>query len=126
MKYKVYGQTEPGKHPRETAEAITFFNELKIRYPHLEKLATHVRNESKRTMAQAQKHKAEGLVTGYPDIIIIGHPMFVCELKTKNKNSRLRKEQKEILELASDTGAFVCVAYGWEAAINAVEDWLRG
>lgn len=125
MKYKVYGKTEPGKHPSETAEAITFFNELKRRYPSLEKLATHVRNEAKRTMAQAQRHKAEGLVKGYPDIIIIGHPMFVCELKTKNKSSRLFKEQKEILELASETGAFVCVAYGWKEAINAVKDWLR-
>lgn len=124
MTYKVYGEKQKGKQPPESAEMVTFFNELRARYPEIARLATHIKNEGKRTMAQAQRDKAEGLVTGFPDVVIVGAPAFVCEMKSKSKTSRVSPEQKEILNAMSERGVFACVAYGWEAAMQAVEDWL--
>lgn len=125
MTYKIYGEKQKGKQPPESAEMVTFFNELRTRYPEIAKLATHIKNEGKRTMAQAQRDKAEGLVTGFPDVVIVGAPAFVCEMKSKAKTARISPEQKDILELMTSRGAFACVAYGWEAAMEAVEDWLN-
>jgi len=35
------------------------------------------------------------------------------------------KEQDAFLERADRAGCFCCVAYGWEAAIEAVEEWIK-
>jgi len=39
--------------------------------------------------------------------------------------SKWQPGQLEYLEAAHYAGAFVCVALGWEAAMEAVEDWLE-
>lgn len=125
MTYKIYGEKEKGKQPKESAEMITFFNELRARHPEIAMMATHVKNEGKRNMAQAQRDKAEGMIKGFPDVVIVGAPTFVCEMKSKSKTSRISPEQKEILNAMSERGVFACVAYGWKAAIQAVEDWIN-
>ena len=71
-----------------------------------------------------QQQKGDQAKEGAPDIIIAGHPMFLCEMKSKSKSSRIAKEQTEFLERADKKGCFCCVAYGWESAMQAVEDWL--
>jgi hypothetical protein len=123
MSYKIYGQQEKGKQPRENAEMITFFNVLRSDFPHLAKLATHIRNEGERNINQARQQKSEGMVKGFSDIVIIGNPAFVCELKSKSKSSKLSQEQVDFLTDATDNGAFACVAYGFESAIEAVKEW---
>ena len=120
---RTYGKQEKGKQPRENAEMITFFNELRSKHPDLAPLATHIKNEGKRTIQQIEKDKAEGLVKGFADIVIIGCPGFVCEMKSKSKTSKTSKEQKEFLDAADKNGAFACIAYGYKAAMQAVEDW---
>ena len=120
---RIYGQQEKGKHPRENAEMITFFNELRDKFPELSILATHIKNEGKRTAQQIEKDKAEGLVTGFPDIVILGAPAFVCEMKSKRKGSKASEDQLDVLEAADKNGAFACIAYGYKAALEAVEEW---
>ena len=126
MVFKVYDSGYRGNCPLESAEQITFFNKIRSEYPDTYgKLAFHVRNEGKRTQNQIQREKAEGLTTGVVDIIIPGGASFVCELKRKDKTkSRLSKEEKEYLEISSNLGAYSCVAYGWEQAWKAFEDWV--
>lgn len=88
-------------------------------------MAFHVRNEGKKHRNQYAKEQAEGLTAGASDIQIPGCPAFVCELKRKDKTkSRLSKDQKEYLKTAHSLGAFTCVAYGWEQAWEAFEDWI--
>ena len=60
-----------------------------------------------------------GFIKGAPDIVIAGSPTFLCEMKSKAKTSRIAKEQTSFLERADRAGCFCCVAYGWEAAIEA-------
>lgn len=122
---KVYGDTSfRGKCPTESAEQITFFSQLRKRVPHIGLIALHIRNEAKRSAQQTVTQKAEGMVVGASDIVIPGSPCFVCELKrTDHTKSSWQPNQKEYLQAAKDNGAFVCVALGWEAALEAVKEW---
>ena len=124
---KVYGDPtyRNKKCPTESAEQITFFNVLRAKYPDIAQLSIHVRNEGKRTHAQTNRQKAEGMNVGASDIIVIGSPVFVCELKRKDHTlCRFQDGQLEFLEAAKESGAYACVALGHEAALNAVGEWL--
>lgn len=120
----VYGDLSfRGKCPSESAEQITFFNQLP---PDLRAVAIHPRNEGKRTAQQAQRHKAEGMTKGAADIIILGAVPFVCELKRQDHTkSRIEPEQVSFLEAAKEAGCFVCVALGWQGAMLALDEWKK-
>lgn len=119
----VYGDLDfRGDCPPESAEQITLFNA--IRKTKWGVIALHPRNEGKRTHAQTQRYKAEGMTKGASDIVIPGYPAFVCELKRKNRTkSRWQDGQLDYLKAAQEAGAFVCVAFGWEAALEALKEW---
>lgn len=121
MKYKIYGSPLPGDRPSEAMEMATFFTQLP---DNLKSIAIHVRNEGRMSHAQLAKIKsAGGYIKGASDIIIPGSPTFVCELKSLSKKSRVSKEQKIYLDNAAQNGAFAVLAYGWEAAMEAVKEW---
>lgn len=127
MDIKIYGdQTFRGKCPLEVSEQKTFFNELRKRYPDYEAIATHIRNEGKRTKYQAMDHTAEGMKKGACDIVIPAGRTFLCELKRRDlSQSKIRKEQIAYMEQAQKLGAFVCIALGYEQALLAFEDYLN-
>lgn len=118
----IFGDTDyRGNCPPESAEQITAFNWLRENgYT----TAIHPRNEGKRTHAQTNKQKAEGMTTGASDCIIPGSPTFVCEIKRKDHTkSTISAEQISYLEQCKKDGCFVCVALGYEALIQAVKTW---
>jgi hypothetical protein len=123
----VYGDTSyRGPCASETNEQTTFFNELRRKYPDIALIALHPRNEGKRTYQQAMRHKAEGMAAGASDIIICGSPTFVCELKRQDHTkSKWQDSQEDFLTTAKSYGAFVCVALGYKAALEALERWLE-
>jgi len=124
-KIPVYGDTEwRGSCPTETAEQVTFF--AAIRKTPLGRVALHIKNEGRRRHGQVSWDKANGLVKGASDIMIPGALAFVCELKRKDHTkSRISDEQIAYLEAAQEYGAFVCIALGWEAAWEAVQEWRK-
>ena len=116
-KIKVFGDQKlrMKKPPLEEAEQKTIFNWLRNNKPDLALLATHILNENKKTQAQAQKDALNGLNKGFSDIIIIGSPVFACELKRRDfTKSKLSKEQEKFLLKSQDAGAFACVALGFD------------
>ena len=123
----IYGDTMfRGKCPTEAIEQATFFNRLRIQYPKTYgRIGLHIRNEGKRTMQQIRARKAEGgFVAGASDIIIPGCPTFVCELKRRDHTqSKWQEGQQEYLLAAQEAGAFVCVAFGADAAWEAFNEW---
>ena len=127
---KVYGNTNfRGGCAKEDAELITFFNELKRLYPDLGRIAIHPDNEGLvigTGHLHHAKQKAKGAINkGAADIVIVGNPTFVCEMKRQDHTkSRWQDGQLEFLEASKKQGAFVCVALGYEAALNAVNDWV--
>jgi len=125
---KVYGDTSfRGECPPESAEQITFFAELRRRYPDTYgKLALHPKNEEKRKGKQFNRlamDKALGMTPGASDIII---PLgFACEMKRHDHTkSKWQPGQLEYLKAVHDAGGFACVALGWEGAWEAFEAWL--
>lgn len=113
------------KCPKESAEQVTFFNQLRKKYPDSYGLiAVHIRNEGKKTPAQVEKEKAEGMTPGAPDILIPGNPSFICELKRQDRTlCELQEGQVPYMLAAKAQGAFVCIALGWRAAWEAFEQW---
>ena len=125
---RVYGdQTYRGDCPTETAEQVTLFARMRKRWPDtIGRLAVHVRNEGKRTPGQTWHQKAEGMTTGAPDVIVPGAPALVIEIKRRDHTqSKWQPGQLDYLEAAHNCGAFVCVALGADAAIEAIECYLR-
>lgn len=116
-----------GDCPPESAEQITFFNKLRREFPEsYGKIAIHPRNEGKRTHAQTNKQKAEGMTAGASDIIIPAAASFICELKRQDHTkSKWQDGQIEYLQASKEQGAFVCLALGWEAAWEAFEEWRK-
>lgn len=124
---KIYGDPDyrDKKCPKEAAEQVTFINQLRLRYPDTYGLlVVHVRNEGKKSAAQVAKEKMEGMAVGAPDILIPGGVSFLCELKRRDRTlSALQEGQLPYLLAAQDQGAFCCIAFGWEAAMEAFEAW---
>jgi len=73
------------------------------------------------------KQKAKGAIKkGAADIVICGNPTFVCEMKRQDHTkSRWQDGQLEFLEYSLKNGAFVCIALGYESALEAVKDWIK-
>ena len=119
-----------GDCPTEDAELITFFNELAKLYPSLAKVAIHPDNEGL-VLGSGHLHharqKAKGAIKkGAADIVICGNPTFVCELKRRDHTkSRWQDGQLDFLEYGLKNGAFVCIALGYESALEAVKDWIK-
>ena len=127
---RVYGDRAfRGKCAVESVEQVTFFNWLRREYPDsFGALAVHPRNEGQLRGGQfyaMQKVKAEGMTPGASDIIIPGAPAFVCEMKRRDHTrSTWQDGQIDYLTAAAQTGCFVCVALGYEAAKEAVHEWM--
>jgi len=121
-----YGEQKKGtEYPDESAEQKTFFNQLRKKYPQYAAIAIHPKNEQKRKGRDFQtlsNDKAMGFCAGASDIIIPGGPALVIELKKQN-GGRWQAGQVDYLTAAQEAGAVAVVAFGWEAAIQAVEDW---
>ena len=127
---KVYGNTEfRGDCAKEDAELMTFFNELNRLHPQLAIIAIHPDNEGLvigTGHLHHAKQKAKGAIKkGAADIVIVGNPTFVCEMKRQDHTkSRWQDGQLEFLEYSLKNGAFVCIALGYESALEAVKDWI--
>lgn len=122
---RLYGDpTFRGACPLEQAEHITFFSQLRARHPELGALAMHPANEGKRHLSRYRHDVLMGLSVGAADIVIPGAPTFICELKRCDQTkSKMSETQINWLLSAQEQGAFVCVALGWEAAMQALEDY---
>lgn len=126
----IYGdQSFRGKCPQEHVEQASFFSRLRREYPESWGiLAIHPRNEGLLSGGQfhaIRKHRAEGMQPGASDIVIPGHPAFVCEMKRRDHTlSKWQDGQQDYLNAARNAGAFACVALGAEAAWRAFEVWL--
>lgn len=125
---KVFGDISyrSKKPPTEACEQVTFLNELRRLHPEIGKIATHIRNEGKRTYQQVAKQKAEGMIPGASDIIIPGSPSLCIELKkSDHTKSKWQPGQQEYLLAAQANGSFACVALGYKGALLAVDWWLN-
>ena len=122
----VYGDPDwRGKCPLEAAEAVSFFCQMRAEFPELAKVATHIRNEGKRTKRQGYQHQQEGMNTGASDVIIPVCPPIVMEMKRRDHTlSSISKDQVDYLVAAASGGAFAGVALGAAGAMEMVRTWV--
>lgn len=123
-----YGNPEyRGKCPRETAEHVTCINWVKAQYPQTYgKLIFHPKLDGKKSYAQINKEKMEGVISGVPDIVVPGCPTGLFEIKRKDPTkSKWQKGQQPYLLTAQEQGAWVCVCLGHESFMEAFREWVR-
>lgn len=124
---KIYDFNYRGNCQKEADEQAAFVEYLRTAYKNTYGLVVvHIENEGRRTYGQAIYAKKAGQTKGASDILIPGNPAFCCELKRKDRTkSRVRPEQVSYLESAAQLGSFACIAYGYDAAVAAFNDYLR-
>lgn len=106
----------------EHQHQVDFFKWFRFQYPNV--FAYAIPNAAKRSKTLAAYMKAEGLVSGVPDIFIAdGRPGMFIEMK-KPKTGRLSPNQKAAIQKLMLSGYAVSVCYGWEEAKNAVQDYF--
>lgn len=123
----VYGNMDfRGECPKETLEQVTLFARIRRTWPEtLGRIALHPRNEGRRNGRQIVREKAEGMTPGAADIVIPGNPALVLELKRRDHTQSVWQDgQLDFLLAAKEQGAWVCVALGADAGMEAVNDWL--
>ena len=123
----VYGGEYRGACPKEIKDQEAFIRHVRTLYPKsYGRVITHIKNEGKRTFGQIYYDKKQGLVKGCCDIIIAGKVTFCCELKRKDRTkSKVSVDQKEYLNAAHELGSFACIAYGYDAAVEALNEWIK-
>lgn len=131
LPFPIFGdQTFRGKCPLESAEQITFFNQLRTTYPDTwGALALHPRNEQQLKGGQHRgliRQKAEGMTPGASDVVIPARVSFVCEIKRQDHTqSKWQPGQVQYLTAAQNAGAFACLALGWQGAWDALQHWIK-
>ena len=122
---KVYGDLNyrNPKAPKEDQEAQTLVNQIRKKYPHV--LFMHIKNEGKKTKAQADFDRSMGMMQGASDFIFLGYPMMCLELKRQDHTlSKWQPNQQEFLINSQAQGCISVVCFGWSAGFQAVEDWI--
>ena len=112
----------------EDAEQIQFTTNIRYHYPDL--LYFHTVNEGKVSAHYRAKQIRKGLLSGVSDIMILkpnGHYSFLAiELKKEIVSKcQVSKEQVTFIEDCKANGGFACVAYGAQAAMFVVKEYLN-
>lgn len=99
---------------------------LMFAIPNGAKLPYKKDKRGRRYSPEAMKLKKEGLRSGVPDVCLPVarqgfHGLFV---EMKIKGNRPSDAQKEYIAQLNMQGYAVVVAYGWDAAREAIEDYL--
>jgi len=122
--------TSKTKSPLEHIEQINLVAHCRQRWPKEFNLMLHPVNESDIKVQYRVKLNKCGLLPGASDWLILypsnGKPYMVLELKrSRKRDSSVSQDQIDFLLNAEYVGAFACVAYGYKAALNAIEKYFK-
>lgn len=117
--------TDPTEHEEQVA-LFQWAEVAKKKYPQLANMIA-VPNGGHRHISVARKLKAEGVKSGYPDILLdwpsgIYHGLRI-ELK-RRKGGVISASQKVWLERLNAAGYLAMVCRGWDEAREAIENYL--
>ena len=117
-----------GGYLGEDAGLITFFNQLKLHYPDLYDVAIHPDNgrliSGTGFNAQSRQKAKRTIRDSASDIIIVGSPTFVYGLKRQDHTKSKWQDGQLGFWNKPKKDAFVCVAFGYLSALNAVKDYI--
>ena len=118
------------KSPLEHIEQINLVAHCRHRWPKEFNLMLHPVNESDVPVQCRVKLKKCGIRKGASDWLILypsnGRPYMALELKrSRKRDSSISQDQVDFLLNAEHVGAFACVAYGYKAALHAIELYFK-
>lgn len=102
--------------PSEHAEQAMFVQWFRAQYPGV--LLFAIPNGEYRNKVTAMRLKAEGVVSGVPDLMVPAWRLFI-EMK-RTKGGSVSKEQREIMEYLNGCGYRAVVCKGFEAARDLI------
>lgn len=114
-------------------DSVQIFASDYVKYNYPEMVFFHVVNENKKTIGQARKDKAKGLLKGVSDCVFMipekyraNYSFGAIELKraTKKLASPVSEDQKAFLKSVRESGGFGAVAYGREGFLAAFKEMI--
>lgn len=127
------GEKLPKVVPTEHSEQVRFVSRVRTFYPRLSDLVAAVPNGAKRSTRQGKYLKDEGLLAGYPDLIIdvpmvldgeIRHGLRI-EMK-RQKGGVVSADQGRIIGALRRAGYAAAVCEGCEEAWEVFQSYLAG
>jgi len=111
---------------KESTEQIILVNRVRQLYPDV--LIFAIPNGGQRSITEAVRLKAEGVLAGMPDLFLAragenSHGLFI-EMK-RVKGGKVSAKQQSVMETLKHEGYAVLVAYGCDEAWPYVEQYLK-
>ena len=117
----------PTEH-QETVAVVQWWEHVCGGYGLSRHLLHHSPNEARRTWTTAASLKAEGMRTGWPDLILAvprgGKGCLFIEMK-RQRGGKLTDEQRTVLGILGGAGTAVAVCKGASEAIARIQEYLR-
>ena len=116
------------RHAESTLQrsCVTYF---RLQYPRYFWLFFSVPNGGARGKVEAGILKAEGLLAGVSDLLLLypgrGYHGLCIEMKTTDRNSRQRDNQKEFQKAVSDAGYLYKICRTFEDFTELVDWYLK-
>lgn len=124
--------SRPNLTPTEAQEQAWLFQWATamqvLRWPELE-LMHHIPNGGSRNRIEAAKLKGQGVKPGVPDIFLPvarrgKHGLYI-ELKRKT-GGKVSPDQQRMIQKLNQQGYKAIVCQGWQAAADAIENYMGG
>ncbi len=87
-------------------------------------VALHVRNEGRRSDMEKLRAVADGMMPGFPDLILIGTHGRVGFMEVKSATGRLSPQQRDSIAMLHRRGQLVAVARDEDCAEDVVGLWM--
>lgn len=115
------GRTKKRKLPRAPERGIQIAIRQRLQFHGI--VCVAIPNAGKRSIIQARLMKAEGMMTGFPDMIVLGKQGRVGFMEVKAADGRLSTAQEDCLDMLCRMGHNVAVVRSQDEAMAAVKRW---
>lgn len=83
----------------------------------------HSPNAAKRTVIGGRRIKQDGMITGWPDLTVVGPEGLVAFLEVKAPGGRLSAAQAEIGRMLIHMGHLWTVVHSQDEAVGTLQAW---
>ena len=83
----------------------------------------HSQNAAKRSVNGGRRVKQDGMITGWPDLTVVGREGLVAFLEVKAPGGKLSPAQSEIGDMLARMGQNVAVVRSQDEAVAALKEW---
>ena len=83
----------------------------------------HSPNAAKRSVNAGRRIKADGMITGWPDLTVIGPEGLVGFLEVKAPGGRLSDAQQDIKHMMHHMGQLWAVVHSQDEAVQTLQAW---